>query len=89
MEFGHTGHWGKYMGDDYVKTEWGWNVRHCRPATKEETFYKSYETCMCELCSSNCHYSAFYCGRMKQAGWLMMLEREYWKSKDAAKNKAV
>jgi hypothetical protein len=84
MEFGQTGHWGQYMGADYVRTELGWNVRHCRPAVKGDN---SYEICRCELCSTDCHYSAFYCGRMKQAGWLIMMERAYWKHRDEAVSK--
>lgn len=82
MEFGQTGHYGQYMGDDYVKTAWGWNVRYCRPATREETFHKSYEVCQCSSCSTDPHYSTYYCGRLKQAGWMGMLERDYWKHRD-------
>lgn len=84
MDFGQTGNYGQYKGKDYVKTEWGWNVRYCRPATKEETFKRSYEVCQCSLCAlpDTCHYSAFYCGREKEAGYVGMLERDYWKYRE-------
>jgi hypothetical protein len=81
MEFGQPGQYGQYMSDDYVKTQWGWNVRYCRPATKDETFQKSWETCMCCGCSSDGHYSEFYCGRMKASGYLANLERFYWRNR--------
>jgi hypothetical protein len=68
---------GIYIMSDFVKTQWGWNVRYKRPATRDEAFGSGMDVCMCALCSTDCHYSAYYCGRLKSEGYVTMLERYY------------
>lgn len=70
----------QFIVSDIEKTEFGWNVRAQRPATRHEMIHQSRWVCMCSNCalSDKCQYSAFYCARTKETGYIMMIERYYW-----------
>jgi hypothetical protein len=43
--------------------EYGWNIKHNRPALRSETYYNSNDVCLCEFCANNPHYGSHYCKR--------------------------
>lgn len=77
------------MSETYTKTEYGWNIKYKRPATREELIHKSWEVCHCCECSPKGGYGHFYCGRIKAHGYITNMERRYWELRETLSEQKV
>lgn len=55
---------------DFVKSEFGWNIKHNRPALAWEQWdnIEKHNVCLCSACAlpHTCQYSVYHCSRKPQ-----------------------